>query len=291
MLHARIIAKGGAASGRFAAGTFGPGAPLSIFMDLSIVIPVRNEAENIAPLVAEIGAALDGLAEYEILYVDDGSTDATAGEIMRLAADTPRLRLLRHARSCGQSAAIRSGVRAARAPWIATLDGDGQNDPADIPGLWGLARDASATPLLMVAGCRRDRRDRWSKRAASRIANAVRERLLGDDTPDTGCGLKLFPRALFLDLPDFDHMHRFLPALVLRAGGTVRSVPVNHRPRQGGVSKYGIFDRLGVGIVDLLGVLWLQRRAARPQLFGEMVVQPKAAEPIVLPEAAVSVPR
>ncbi len=234
-------------------------------MDLSVVIPVRNEAENIAPLVAEIRAALDGLCRYEIVYVDDGSTDATAAEIGRLAPDTPGLRLLRHRYSCGQSAAIRSGVRSAQAPWIATLDGDGQNDPADIARLWGLVRAASPNVPLLIAGWRRQRQDSWSKRWASRAANRIRARILGDDTPDTGCGLKLFPRALFLDLPAFDHMHRFLPALVLRAGGTVRSVPVNHRPRRRGISKYGVFDRLGVGIVDLLGVLWLQRRAAAAQ--------------------------
>ena len=238
-------------------------------MDLSVVIPVRNEAANIAVLVGEIQAALDGMCAYEIVYVDDGSTDATAAEILRLTPQAPQLRLLRHAQSCGQSAAIRTGVRAAQAAWIATLDGDGQNDPADIPELWELARAAPPAPPLLVAGYRRIRRDSWSKRAASRIANRIRRRLLGDDTPDTGCGLKLFSRALFLDLPDFDHMHRFLPALVLRAGGTVRSVPVNHRRRQGGVSKYGVFDRLGVGIVDLIVVMWLQRRATRPHLLAE----------------------
>jgi glycosyltransferase involved in cell wall biosynthesis len=245
-------------------------------MDLSVVIPVMNEAANIAPLVAEIAGALDGLITYEIIYVDDGSTDATAAEIIRLGA---RLRLLRHAQSCGQSAAIRTGVRAARAAWVATLDGDGQNDPADLPRLWALARAAPASPPLLIAGYRGNRQDRWSKRAASQIANRIRARLLGDNTPDTGCGLKLFPRALLLDLPDFDHMHRFLPALVLRAGGTVRSVPVNHRPRAAGVSKYGVFDRLGVGIVDLLGMLWLQRRVARPHLVGEAPVEPAEIEP------------
>ncbi len=238
-------------------------------MDLSIVIPVRNEAENIGPLVAELTGALNGLARYEILYVDDGSTDGTAAEITRLAVELPHLRLLRHPQSCGQSAAILTGVRAARGAWIATLDGDGQNDPADIPRLWRLARGAPSSPPLLVAGHRAKRQDTWSKRAASRIANAVRARLLGDATPDTGCGLKLFPRALFLDLPAFDHMHRFLPALALRAGGTVRSVPVNHRPRRAGVSNYGVLDRLGVGIVDLFGVWWLQRRIARPNLIGE----------------------
>jgi dolichol-phosphate mannosyltransferase len=238
-------------------------------MDLSVVIPVKNEAGNIAPLVAEITAALDGIVDYEIVYVDDGSTDATAAEISDLQESIPRLRLVRHARSCGQSAAIRNGVRAARGLWIATLDGDGQNDPADIPLLWHIARDAPALPPLLIAGQRTRRQDSWSKRRASRIANAVRRRLLHDDTPDTGCGLKLFRRALFLDLPYFDHMHRFLPALALREGGIVRSVPVNHRPRQRGVSNYGVLDRLAVGITDLFGVLWLRRRAARPQLIEE----------------------
>jgi len=249
-------------------------------MDLSVVIPVKDEAENIAPLVGEIRIALDGLVAYEILYVDDGSSDATVAELSRLAAETPPLRLLRHAQNCGQSAAIRTGVRAARASWVATLDGDGQNDPADIPMLWRLARQAPANAPLMIAGCREKRQDSWSKRSASAVANAVRGRLLGDRTADTGCGLKLFPRSLFLDLPYFDHMHRFLPALVLREGGVVRSVPVNHRPRNRGVSKYGVFDRLGVGLVDLAGVMWLKRRAARPHLLDEAAPEADAAVPL-----------
>jgi dolichol-phosphate mannosyltransferase len=244
-------------------------------MDVSVVIPVKNEAGNIAPLVAEITAALDGFVEYEIVYVDDGSDDATVSEIRQIQATNPRLRLVRHRSGCGQSAAIRSGVRAARGDWIATLDGDGQNDPADIPVLWRIARESPAEPPLLVAGHRAHRQDSWSKRRASRIANAVRARMLRDDTPDTGCGLKLFRRQLFLDLPYFDHMHRFLPALVLREGGTVRSVPVNHRPRERGASKYGVFDRLGVGIADLLGVMWLRRRARRPSLIeGEAIDNP-----------------
>jgi dolichol-phosphate mannosyltransferase len=245
-------------------------------MDLSVVIPVKNEAGNIAPLVAEISAALDGRLDYEIVYVDDGSDDATVAEIHRLQAAHPRLRLLRHRASCGQSAAIRTGVKAARGPWIATLDGDGQNDPADIPALWCIAQDSPDAPPLLIAGHRSRRQDSWSKRRASRIANAVRRRMLRDDTPDTGCGLKLFRRELFLDLPYFDHMHRFLPALVLREGGIVRSVPVNHRPRERGVSKYGVLDRLWVGITDLVGVMWLRRRASRPVLIEDESPSPPA---------------
>jgi dolichol-phosphate mannosyltransferase len=249
-------------------------------MDLSLVIPVRNEAGNIAPLVDEIRTALDGFVRYEILVVDDGGEDGTADEVQHLARTMPQLRLLRHKENCGQSAAIRSGVKAARAPWIATLDGDGQNDPADIPRLWQAAQEAPSGTMLLVNGHRRERRDNWSKRSASRIANAVRRRFLHDDTPDTGCGLKLFPRALFLDLPYFDHMHRFMPALVLREGGAVRSIPVNHRPRRRGLSKYGLFDRLGVGIVDLCGVVWLRRRAARPILVESAPCETGVAAPI-----------
>jgi glycosyltransferase involved in cell wall biosynthesis len=248
-------------------------------MDLSVVIPVKNEAGNIASLVDEIYAALDGLIEYEIVYVDDGSDDATASEISRLACATSRVRLLRHTQNYGQSAAISTGVHAARGAWIATLDGDGQNDPADLPPMWHLARQASPSAPILITGYRERRRDNWSKRTASRIANAIRARLLGDRTPDTGCGLKLFPRSLFLALPYFDHMHRFLPALVLREGGTVLPVPVNHRPRHKGLSKYGVFDRLGVGIIDLLGVMWLQRRAPRPRSCHEVItVEPAAAD-------------
>jgi dolichol-phosphate mannosyltransferase len=243
-------------------------------MDLSIVIPVRNEAPNIAPLVAEIRAALDGKVDYELIYVDDGSSDGTVAEIGALARDFPRLRLIRHAKSCGQSSAVRTGVKAARAAWIATLDGDGQNDPADLPRLWEIARAAATEPPLLVAGHRQKRRDTLVKRLSSRIANAVRRRLLGDGTPDTGCGLKLFRRDLFLDLPFFDHIHRFLPALVLRAGGRTVSVAVNHRPRQRGISNYGVFDRLWVGITDLMGVMWLQRRAKNPII----IVETSAAE-------------
>jgi dolichol-phosphate mannosyltransferase len=238
-------------------------------MELSVVIPVRNEAPNIAPLVEEIRAALDGRCAYEIIYVDDGSRDPTAAEIARLARSVPALKLVRHRASCGQSAAILSGVKAARAPWIATLDGDGQNDPADIPRLFDIARRAPAGAALMVAGWRRNRQDSAVKRLSSRIANGVRNRLTGDGTPDTGCGLKVFRRELFLELPYFDHCHRFLPALVKRAGGRTLSVPVNHRPRARGRSNYGTFDRLFVGIADLLGVMWLMRRAKLAEIVPE----------------------
>ncbi|HKF73707.1 MAG TPA: glycosyltransferase family 2 protein [Stellaceae bacterium] len=238
-------------------------------MDLSVVIPARNEAPSVASLVAEIRRALDGRIDYEIVYVDDGSLDGTAEEVRRVAQELPTLRLVRHQASCGQSMAILTGIKAARAAWIATLDADGQNDPADIPRLWDIARAAPALQPLMVAGERQKRRDTWSKRSASRAANAIRQSLLGDGTPDTGCGLKLFQRDFFLELPRFDHMHRFLPALTLRAGGKVVSVPVNHRPRESGRSNYGVFDRLWAGIIDLMGVMWLMRRAKNPVVLEE----------------------
>ena len=229
-------------------------------LPLSVVIPVRNEAPNIAPLVAEIEAALAGI-RHEIVYVDDGSSDDTVVALRAAAAGAP-VRVLRHRSSCGQSAAVVTGVHAARGTWIATLDGDGQNDPADIPRL--LARAEAEGGAILIAGHRVTRKDSWVKRRSSRLANGIRAWLLKDATPDTGCGLKVFPRALFLDLPAFDHMHRFLPALVLRQGGRVVSEPVNHRPRVRGVSNYGTLDRLAVSLFDLVGVAWLQRRWKRP---------------------------
>lgn len=231
---------------------------------LSVVIPVRNEAPNIAPLVAEIEAALAAVP-HEIVYVDDGSTDGTPDALREARAAGAPLRAIRHRVSCGQSAAVATGVKAARGRWIATLDGDGQNDPADIPRLLARAEsEAAAGRRTLVAGHRVNRRDSGVKRYTSRIANAVRAWLLKDATPDTGCGLKVFPRDLFLDFPRFDHMHRYLPALTLRAGGSVVSEPVNHRPRVRGASNYGTLDRLLVGLFDLVGVAWLQRRGRRP---------------------------
>jgi dolichol-phosphate mannosyltransferase len=246
---------------------------------LSVVVPVKNEGENIKPLIDEIHAALQGIVEYEIVYVDDGSTDDTAARLRALQAggDT-RLKVARHRASCGQSTAVRTGVKTARGRWIATLDGDGQNDPADIPALWRQASAEMAAPgagPLLLAGHRAKRRDTAVKRVSSRLANRIRAGLLGDKTPDTGCGLKLFERAAFLDLPYFNHMHRFLPALFLRAGGRVVSVKVNHRPRARGVSNYGTFDRLWVGISDIAGVMWLQRRARVPVLLDEPVEAPR----------------
>jgi dolichol-phosphate mannosyltransferase len=236
-------------------------------LQFSIVVPVRNEADNILPLLAEIHAALEGKGEFEVVYVDDGSSDATPARLTEAQKLHPSLRVLTHAESCGQSAALVTGFRAARGEWIATLDGDGQNDPADIPKLLAV-RDGAGRPanLQLVAGLRKKRQDTWLKRVSSRVANGVRSRLLGDATPDTGCGLKLILRSAVLELPVFDHMHRFLPALIQRNGGATLSVEVNHRPRTRGTSNYGMFDRLWVGIVDLFGVMWLQRRVRRPRV-------------------------
>jgi dolichol-phosphate mannosyltransferase len=234
--------------------------------DFSVVVPVRNEADNISPLIAELKAVMTALQPYEIVIVDDGSDDATPEVLRDQARACPELRVIRHHSSAGQSAAITTGVNEARAGVIITLDGDGQNDPADIPALLDRFREADNPDLLLVTGERQKRWDSLLKRLSSRVANAVRGRLLGDHTPDTGCGLKVFSRPAYLAMPGFDHMHRFLPALMLCQGGHVLSVPVNHRARQHGATKYGVFDRLGVGIVDLFGVMWLQRRPGTPVL-------------------------
>ncbi len=230
--------------------------------ELSVVVPVFNERDNIVPLLTEIAAALRGKADFEIVYVDDASKDDSLAVLTRAKAQFPELRVLRHVQQSGQSTALRTGIKAARGAWIATLDGDGQNDPADIPKLLAM-RAGSPASIKLFAGWRVNRRDSGSKRWASKWANAIRSRLLRDETPDTGCGIKLFERAVFLDLPYFDHMHRYLPALVQRAGWEVKSVPVNHRPRGAGTSKYNNLNRALVGIADLRGVGWLIKRSKR----------------------------
>ena len=224
---------------------------------ISVVVPVKDEAGNVGPLAREIAAALAAEA-HEIIFVDDGSADATAQELADLKGAIPALRVLRHRRNLGQSRGIRTGVQAARGDIIVTLDGDGQNDPADIPKLLGALR--SEPDVAMVSGVRVKRKDTASRRLASRLGNRFRSALLGDGATDTGCGLKAFRRDVFLDLPYFDHLHRFLIALVQREGWKVTFVPVNHRPRLTGTSKYTNFGRLLVSAQDLLGVRWLQRR-------------------------------
>jgi dolichol-phosphate mannosyltransferase len=226
---------------------------------VSIVVPVRNEAENIAPVIAEIAAALDGRWNYEIVYVDDGSTDATPERLASAMKSRPNLRQVRHAASTGQSAAVRSGVRVSRGAIVATLDGDGQNNPAFLPALIS-AIEQGGERTGLAAGQRVGRKDTGFKKIQSRIANTVRNAILHDGTRDTGCGLKAFRREVFLALPYFDGLHRFLPALVRREGYDIAYVEVTDRPRRTGVSNYGFFDRLWIGIMDLAGVWWLIRR-------------------------------
>ena len=234
---------------------------------LSVVVPVFNEQDNVGPLLREILAALRGkvafeAAAFEVIFVDDDSKDGTLAALQALKAEAPELRVLHHVKQSGQSTAIRTGVKAARGAWVATLDGDGQNDPADIPKLLE-ARASADRAIKLFAGWRVNRRDSGSKRWASKWANKIRSGMLRDDTPDTGCGIKLFEREAFLDLPYFDHMHRYLPALMQRAGWKTVSVPVNHRPRSAGVSKYNNLNRALVGLRDLRGVAWLIVRSKR----------------------------
>jgi dolichol-phosphate mannosyltransferase len=235
--------------------TSASGAPPAV----SIVVPVRNEAGNIAPLVTEIAAALDKGPSFEIIYVNDGSSDRTESELTLLMASRPWLRQVKHESSCGQSAAVTTGVRHARAPLVVTLDGDGQNDPAFIPALLK-ELTAGAPRVGLIAGQRVGRKATGFKKLQSRIANAVRGAVLRDGTRDTGCGLKAFRRDVFLALPYFDGLHRFLPALVKREGYDIGYVDVVDRPRRAGTSNYGMWDRLWVGILDLMGVWWLIRR-------------------------------
>jgi dolichol-phosphate mannosyltransferase len=233
---------------------------------LSIVIPARNEAENLPSLLDEIAAALSGEQDYEIIVVDDASTDDSIAVLKAKAVDMPVLRILRHDRAGGQSAGVHSGVRAATGDIVCTLDGDGQNPPSNLPALIAPLRMAGNEDVGIVAGQRVRRQDTWSKKLASRFANALRSWMLKDGTRDTGCGLKAFRREAFLALPYFDHMHRYLPALFTRDGWRVVHVDVTHRQRGAGQSNYTNFQRALVGIVDLFGVAWLQRRRkkARP---------------------------
>jgi dolichol-phosphate mannosyltransferase len=229
---------------------------------VSVVVPVRNEAGNVAPLVGEIARALEGQWPFEVVYVNDGSSDGTEAELKRLMALHPWLRRVRHAQSCGQSAAVRTGVAAARGALVATIDGDGQNDPAFIPAMLR-ALEAGAPRVALIAGQRVGRKASGFKKFQSRVANGVRGAVLRDGTRDTGCGLKAFRRDVFLRLPYFDGLHRFLPALVKREGFAIGYVDVVDRPRGSGVSNYGMWDRLWVGILDLAGVWWLIRRRKR----------------------------
>lgn len=234
--------------------------------ELSVVVPVKDEVENAVPLLNEICAALRGRISFEAVFVDDGSSDGTPEALVAARSHAPELRVLRHAKNSGQSRAVRSGVIAARGKLIATLDGDGQNDPADIPALLAVwKKESGGEPTLgLVAGQRRKREDNVVKRLSSRVGNGVRQWLLKDGTRDTGCGLKLFPREAFLALPYFDHIHRFMPAMMLREGYRITHVDVHHRPRSHGISKYGTLDRLLVSLSDLIGVRWLKRRARNP---------------------------
>ena len=237
--------------------------------ELSVVIPVHNEEANIQPLVDEVRQTLDGRIEYELIYVNDGSSDATLTRLAEAGHACPELRVISHAESTGQSTAVRTGVQHASGTWIATLDGDGQNDPADIPALYEALMANNESGVQLVNGYRKKRKDTFIKRISSRLANGIRSFLLKDETPDTGCGLKVFSRSAYLELPFFDHMHRFLPAMIQRGGGKVMSVEVNHRERERGSSHYGFFDRLWVGVPDLMGVAWLQRRATHPKVVKE----------------------
>lgn len=243
---------------------------------VSVIIPIKNEVHNIEPLWQEILQTFKGLHHWEVIFINDGSTDASLTVLERLKAQhSQQLRILHHAQSRGQSTALFVGIQRAQFNWIATLDGDGQNDPQDLPTLLACAVSAPQQTPLLIIGHRTHRNDDWLTRLASRVANGVRRRLLNDATPDTGCGIKVFSTQDFLRLPYFDHMHRFLPALFKRIQGQVISVPVHHRPRYSGRSNYGINNRLWVGLVDLFGVMWLLRRY-RLGAVSEIYAQPQS---------------
>jgi len=249
-------------------------------IEISVLVPVMNEAGNIRPLIDEIAAALSG-RRFEIIYVDDASTDDSPAELADCAAAVAELRVLHHANRAGQSAAIRSALLKARGMLIAVLDGDGQNVPSDLPSLE--AALLAAVPhgsgrVGMAAGIRAKRQDSALRLMASRGARWIRRSLLADTHPDSGCGIKILHRSLFLELPFFNHMHRFMPSLVRRHGGEVVGVPVAHRPRVRGTSKYRILDRLIVGISDIFGVIWLLRRAPRQGMVTEVTASPSGQE-------------
>lgn len=243
--------------------------------DLSVVIPVQNEEENIRLLIDEVRQALDGVLEYELIYVNDGSSDSTLEILHDVRSAFPILQIISHETGVGQSSAVRTGIIGARSQIIATLDGDGQNDPADIPALYTALLKHEETGVVLVNGYRKNRKDTFIKRISSRLANGIRGWLLDDDTPDTGCGLKVFSREAYLSIPFFDHLHRFLPAMMINGGGRVMSVEVNHRERQLGSSHYGFFDRLWVGVFDILGVIWLKSRTTHPVVIKEGMKEKK----------------
>jgi len=238
---------------------------------ISIVIPMYNEADNVAPFIHEIYDVLvDRVQQFEIVVVDDGSSDDTVQQLKQLQAQVPMLRVLQHDGNFGQSAATVSGIRAAKYPWIVTMDGDAQNDPHDIPAL---LKELESLPelseVLLIAGNRAKRHDNFLRKLSSRVGNGVRNFVLHDDCMDTGCSLKLFSRDVFLKMPHFNHLHRFIPSLIKRANGRIINVDVNHRPRTRGTSKYGVMNRLWVGIVDLFGVKWLMNRPCNPRVLSQ----------------------
>ena len=241
--------------------------------ELSIIVPVYNEEENILPLTREIQAALPVHSyDYEIVFVDDASTDRTWEKIMEAQSSDPRVRGLEHERNAGQSAALWTGIQASDAPLLATLDGDLQNDPADLPRLLESLRESD-----FVCGVRHKRRDSWLRRVSSKTARKARKWVLGVDFSDTGCALRVFRRSALRGIFPFNGLHRFLPVLVHSAGGRTKEIPINHRPRVAGVSKYGLWNRLGRGIFDLFAIAWYQKRRIGEIPYHELKPQPARA--------------